>query len=116
MNVSSLAGKTLKSVKDVGDRLRFVTTEGKVFEMYHEQDCCEQVYIESIVGDLDDLVGTPILVAEEVCNDGGEEMDESVTTWTFYKFATVKGWVDIRWCGTSNGYYSTAVSFKQITH
>lgn len=116
-----LVGKTLVSVetnKEM-DEITFITNEGEKFLMYHSQDCCEKVSIEDINGDLEDLIGTPILLAEEVTS---EENPEGVTkefqdsfTWTFYKLATIKGYVNIRWYGESNGYYSEDVSFKQIT-
>lgn len=88
-------------------------TERYVFS--HHQDCCEHVYIESIVGDVQDLVNTPILIAEESTGDTPADSTASPSdsyTWTFYKFATFKGWVDIRWLGESNGYYSESVDVE----
>jgi len=88
----------------------FYADNGLRFNFYHEQDCCEHVSVEDIAGDLQDLIGSPILQAEEVSNEPPEGQSE-VGTWTFYHFATVKGSVTIRWLGTSNGYYSEGVDF-----
>ena len=82
--IEVLKDKVLKEVNNDGDKIVFKTTDGEVYKMYHEQDCCESVYVESIVGDLDDLVGEPILRAEEAENlfdmiknaDKEEESDE----------------------------------------
>lgn len=117
--ISDLLGKVMASVENVGgERLVFTTIDGDQFEFYHDQDCCESVTIEEIAGDLDDLVGAPIFLAEEVVsqkNPAGVVMDyQDSFTWTFYKFATRKGYVDVRWYGESNGYYSESVQFKQI--
>jgi len=120
VGLNNLLGKTMTSVFNVDDqKLVFITTEGQVFKLYHDQDCCENVEIESIVGDLADLVGEPILMAEESTSNEHpsdhkpSEYDESFT-WTFYKFATRKGYVDVRWLGESNGYYSESVTFAEV--
>lgn len=115
VNVDVLKGKVLKEIRNNGDELVFKTADGEIYRMYHEQDCCESVSLEDVVGDLDDLVGSEILIAEEV--DGETPVDYKFDyepesyTWTFYKFATRKGYVDLRWLGSSNGYYSESVSF-----
>ena len=120
--VELLLGKILarcevdKSANDE-DRIIFETINGQTYVMKHYQDCCENVYIEDICGDLENLVGEPILLAEEVSNDNPLPKDSSCDnswTWTFYKIGTVKGTVTIRWFGTSNGYYSEEVDFKEI--
>jgi hypothetical protein len=116
-NINEIIGKTLTKIDDSSSyELKFYTADNKIYRMYHEQDCCESVYIEDICGDLNDLIGTPIIIAEKVTEDGDakDKWDES-WTWTFYKFATNKGYVTIRWYGTSNGYYSESVYFENIT-
>lgn len=89
-----------------------------IFTFYHEDDCCESVYVDDITGDLNDLVGKPLDIVEVARHEDTmpQGMDlkkpEDSFTWTFYKFATIKGWVDVRWLGESNGYYSEEVDFK----
>lgn len=117
-SVSELVGRTLIAVQrteiDSNDALLFVCADGSRWEMYHRQDCCESVSIEDICGDLNDLIGHPIELAEERTqeNDEPKHMDDS-WTWTFYEFRTVKGSVTIRWYGSSNGYYSESVDFSR---
>ena len=112
--MAQMLGKTFVQVSGaVGNfDLLFETANGERFMFSHQQDCCERVDINDIVGDLQDLVGEPLLLAEEVQGetpvDFNEREYESVT-WTFYKFATRKGYVDVRWLGESNGYYSERV-------
>lgn len=108
-----LVGKTFSSVQNLDNQqLVFTETNGQRYQLFHQQQCCEDVYIESVVGDLADLVGSPLLLAEE--SSSHHEDDQKSVTWTFYKFATIRGYVDVRWYGTSNGLYSERVSFSKM--
>ena len=115
-DISQMVGLTFHHIEGgekESDVLLFVGA-GDVpsFKFYHEQDCCESVSIEDIVGDLEDLVGVPILEAREDTQDGGGEYESA--TWTFYNFRTIKGSVTVRWLGTSNGYYSESVRCARL--
>lgn len=117
MNIEELKGKTISEIIREDDlALIFKVSDDEIYKMYHEQSCCETVSIEDICGDLDWLVGTPILVAEERSNDddGAKNEHDDSHTWTFYELATIKGSVTIRWYGTSNGYYSESVEFSKM--
>lgn len=100
----------VQSNEDGQDSIKFYQGGKLRFELTHLQDCCEHVYIESVVGDLADLEHCPILVSEESSADGEESEYGDSSTWTFYKLATVKGYVDIRFYGSSNGYYGESAS------
>jgi hypothetical protein len=98
------------------DSVIFHVEDGRKFRLHHWQDCTENVYLKDIAGDLQDLVGSPILLAKESTNgletdQGGFESQQ----WTFYRFATAKGYVTLSWEGSSNGFYSMSVDFDEIT-
>ena len=117
-DIDCLIGRTFDSVVNLDDReVQFINDNRLDVRIYHQQDCCESVYIKDICGDLADLVGSPILQAEEVSNiDLGPESEyDHYFTWTFYKIATIKGSVTLQWYGTSNGYYSEQVSIEDLT-
>ncbi len=113
VELSAIIGLTFQKIEQSDEQIIFHTTEGRTFKMFHDQDCCEAVTVEDIAGDLDDLVGTPLVYAEE-----RSQVDPNASesgTWTFYYFATIKGSVTIRWYGSSNGYYSEDVSLVEVS-
>ena len=122
-DINVLLGKTVTAItgKVGDDEIIFTCDNGEQFKLYHSQDCCESVYVEDVIGDMADLIGSPLLMAEEIsyCNEDPDgitppEYQNDSFTWTFYKFATIKGYVTIRWYGESNGYYSESVYFREI--
>ncbi|QKC99163.1 DUF7448 domain-containing protein [Mesorhizobium sp. NZP2298] len=112
----SLIGRVIANIENSGEEIIFTMEDGERYKMYHSQDCCESVYVEDVIGDLADLIGHPVLRAEEVTSTDSfnKELEYDSFTWTFYKLATIKGSVDIRWFGSSNGYYSESVDFVKV--
>ena len=121
MNFNILKGLTITSIDGLEDdsaEVIFTTSEGRRFEMSHSQDCCERVSIEDVCGDVNDLLNSPILLAEKETSDEdpvdvNKEYHDDLYCWTFYKLSTFKGDVTIRWYGESNGYYSVGVDFRE---
>ena len=122
-DLNDLLGKTLTAIKVELDEIIFTRDDGQRLRMYHPQDCCEDVRVEEVIGDINDLIGSTLLMAEEVKSE--DETPPGIPpkplknkgatfTWTFYKFATIKGYVTIRWYGTSNGYYSEEVDLVML--
>ena len=112
-----MVGKTFTRVEQTdSDRILFVVSDDEQYEMIYNPDCCASCSVEDICGDLQDLVGSPIVRAEENSNDDLPPLPESEYsyTWTFYRIGTMKGTVVIRWYGSSNGYYSETPSFERV--
>lgn len=125
-------GKTLKECLQSGieriegyfkesEKLVFWCKNGRKVVFYHEQNCCECVWLEAGDGILN---GVDIFTDCEWCvldietqtNEDKnaiplDKYDDSFT-WSFYKFKTNKGYDTIRWYGTSNGYYSEEVDYE----
>jgi len=104
----NLVGRTLVSVEVSSNKelIEFKDSLGNLYQMYHDQDCCESVWLEDQCGSWDDIVNYPILLAYEL-----EAEQERGCTWTFYTLVTFRGTMTLRWVGESNGYYSESVSF-----
>lgn len=124
-DLEKMIGQTLISVSGFekgSERIELRSSDRNKLVLWHERDCCENVSVEQVDGDPDDLIDSPLLMCEEISGetlgadpnrdpDGKVERGrgDSTFTWTYYKFATVKGYVTVRWFGSSNGYYAEDV-------
>lgn len=122
--ISELVGKTIAAINGkIGDEtLVFECSDGTRYQMHYYPDCCASCVLEDVVGELSDLIGSPIVRAEESTNSKENPPDakpetikyQDSFTWTFYLLSTVKGSVTLRWYGSSNGYYSESVTFERL--
>jgi len=118
VEVYPVLGRTLTKVtgaEKYSEVVSFEFSDGSRWKMYHRQDCCERVSLESVDGDVEDLLNVPLLIAERVWKSEpivDHHFDDS-STWTFIKFATRKGHVTFRWYGVSNGCYCETADFEE---
>lgn len=115
--LKTLSGKTILNVqglKSGSGHIYFYFSDKSNMTMFHEQDCCESVFVDDIDGDESDLIGSTIISVELVtnCNTNFKDEYDDSCTWSFYKIKTTKGYVVIRWYGCSNGFYSEAVDIE----
>lgn len=111
--LKSIEGATITQVEGAwsgSERVVFTLSDGRLVTFYHDQDCCESVDVEDVLGDVDNLIGSPLILAEEIVRDDPKASESGTKTW--YTFVTSKGSVVIRWYGASNGYYSESVNIR----
>lgn len=104
------------SEMSVGDDVSFETSIGHFF-LSHYQDCCESVHLEKTIGDVENVLNSPILTAENDYNEppGEENRDYSDShTWSRYRLVTAKGEFEMYFLGESNGYYSETMTFEKL--
>lgn len=107
-----MVGEVPTKIVVSADEISLDFESGASAKFFHTQDCCESVEIEDVTGDWHDLIGETILVAEERSQEDLSPSWNDSGTWTFYTFRTNAGTVDVRWYGSSNGYYSESVDFS----
>src|SRR5277367_3929125 len=105
--MEDLVGKTVRAIEVSDDQHWLVIKHDEGQNVYWcEGDCCSTTWVADIVG-VDNLLGFKVVKAEDVevepVNDGRgrEEVD------LFYgiKLTTERGYVDIVYRNSSNGYY-----------
>lgn len=110
-DIDDLVGKVIKGWAYSDENFQILTDDG-VYAFYHEQSCCESVWLTQVDGISDKIIGSRIVIAEEVVDEKDTEYGH--ITWSFYKIGTNKGMIDFRWQGESDGGYSETVDLIKI--
>lgn len=116
--------ESLEWDKKINRNIVFETENNTKITMFHDQGCCEQVFIYSKTDNLNTLIGKTIFDVTEKVSNPNETFDEQTEayaddrfTWTFYKFFykdcdNKTEEIEIIWFGTSNGYYDEGIQLK----
>jgi hypothetical protein len=120
IKILPLVGKYITNIEFVkiyeNDAILFHTSDNIIYSLWHEQEYSEIVSMKDVVGNIGVILNTPILMAEEIIeHDPDAELNDdnyASETWSYYKFATVNGYVTISWYGKSNGCYTETAEFE----
>jgi len=121
MQFENMLGKTLLSIEIQEESVNFNATD-QTFNSCHYCDCCESVRVYDTKGNIEDVIGSPLLevTEESIKNEDPQDIKtydqwRDSWTWTTQTLRTTKGSFTIRWFGKSNGYY-TEVPYFGIGH
>lgn len=115
---SDLIGKTLSAVIPIEDGIAFKIRGGGQGQLRGHRSHLSSVVIRDVVGDLSDLVNSPIVMADVEAKDNHDIIEDEDTgiTWTYYKLATQRGYVTISFRGDSlGGRYTENALFEMVT-
>lgn len=116
LKIKGMKFKNVYLDKDSGrfdnEAIVFDNGANELYVLTHIQECCENVWIESITGELEDLIDSPLIMAEVASQTKRDEDGFADQIFYFYKFATAKGYVTIRFVADDTPYYSTEVELK----
>ena len=114
-SLNDLVGLTIKSVSGChkGSDTFTIEFENGYSIVFHYPYTYSNVEIDDVNGDVQGMVGNELLGIECVTNVPVDpETAVEYKQWTFYKFKTIDGYVDVKWYGSSNGYYSVSVNWE----
>ena len=109
----TLVGETLTHVDVFADEILLTCQSGRKIKIYHDQHCCELVSLVDVQGNWQDLIGKVIVDTSEVVEDYPQASESG--TETTLAFHVADATVITRWIGESNGYYSEAVHFTELS-
>ena len=110
-----MLGKTMKLVvvDEDEETVVLMAVDGEKYRFF--EDIHSGVRMDGVSGDLSNLVGSPLLVADERVESSsvriqGLHEEWEFRTWTFHEFATAKGSVTVRWSSHTDGGCTGVVS------
>lgn len=100
LDFNILLGKKIIHFENDAKSITLTLSDKSIYKLCQiDTDGSDTVYIDEITGDVDDLINLHILYTSEHSPDGHK--NNGLNVYSFYKLATIKGWVDVRcFCGS----------------